>query len=85
MKGLAGFFNAAARPGAARGRPCAGGGVTGCSRQGGHTASCWKVGWEAGQALWDIAFAFLWLQDDKQGQRNALVCPQQPVTSLASL
>lgn len=61
------------------------GGVARCSKQVGHSALCWKVGWEAGQAMWDMAIAFLWLQDDRGGQRNAPVCPQQPVTSLVSL
>lgn len=40
-----------------------------------------RCSWEAEQALWDILFIFNWLQGGRQGQRNALVCPQPLITS----
>lgn len=86
IKGFAGSFNTAARPGAAQGRPCAG---LGCPWDAldevGIQPVAGRQGWEGEQALWDILFIFLWLQGSRLGQRNPLVCPQPLITSPVSL
>lgn len=86
IKGFAVSSNAAARPGAAQGRPCVG---LGCPwhalDEAGTQPAAGRCSWEAEQALWDILFIFLWLQDGRLGQRNALVCPQPLFSSPVSL
>lgn len=66
IKGFAGFFNTAARTGAAQGRHCGG---LGCPwdalNEAGTQPVAGRCGWEAEEALWDIVFIFLWLQGSR--------------------